>query len=452
MFLTSASPASLFRSHLTKGRFYQLFQDFIIDGAAVGRDGTRVEAFEKRFDAEIDIVLRKIKAGTYEFTSYREKLISKGAGKNPRQISIPTVRDKLVLKFLSELLTEIYPNHVSKPPHEIVKEIHSVSSGVSDEHRYLRLDIQGYYPSIDHVILMRILKKKIRLPEFLNLIENAIKTPTGKKKIIENFSKCGVPQGLSISNILSSLYLEVIDHEYEKVPDVEYYRFVDDILIIADQKITDGLANDLPSILERERKITCHKVGEGNKSTLVSVKDGVDYLGYHFCQKKIEVRTSSYKKMFSNLMKLFTVAKYKGNQATLIWRMNLRITGCRFLGKRIGWLFFFSQSENMQQLKQLDAFVTTQTVKFLEKENGDKIKKFVRAYHEIRFNHRDSKYFLDFDDFTDDRKKAEIKLLMSFRVPPNLDKLSSEDLNKLFNKCISREIGDLERDMLEVFS
>ena len=97
-------PAELFKTHLSKANLAEIFSNHIDENASVGRDGTRVEAFKIRLDAEIVVSTRKILNGTYEFTSYKEKLISKGANSHPRQISIPTVRDKLVLKFLSELL------------------------------------------------------------------------------------------------------------------------------------------------------------------------------------------------------------------------------------------------------------------------------------------------------------------------------------------------------------
>ncbi|WP_227667153.1 reverse transcriptase domain-containing protein [Klebsiella variicola] len=40
----------------------------------------------------------------------------------------------------------------------------------------------------------------------------------------------GVPQGLSISNILASIYLQGVDNEMLKF-DVTYYRYVDDVLM-----------------------------------------------------------------------------------------------------------------------------------------------------------------------------------------------------------------------------
>lgn len=449
---TSTSPAALFRSNFGRAHLRAIFDEFIAEGSAVGRDGVSVDTFADRLDDEITIILRKVNSCTYEFTSYKEKLISKGATKPPRQLSIPTVRDKLVLKFLAELLTQIYPNHVSRVPHSTIKQVHQVSSVCPHSHSYLRLDIQSYFPSIDHKILMRILRRKIRKREILHLIENAIKTPTGRKKLESNLNAVGVPQGLSISNILSSIYLEDIDNRLRAVSGCEYFRFVDDILMIGPDAAVKDLGQSVPALMKSKRKIECHKVGKGSKSVIVPLPDGIDYLGYRYCISQIEVREASFKKMFLNVMKLISAMKYAGNKGPLIWKLNLRISGCHFQGRKIGWLFFFAQSNNTKQLKQLDAFVVQNASKHLAPGDMVRLKRFVKAYHEIRYNADESSYFPDFDNLDDEQKKQQIGVLMPRMTRARLDLMMTDELDQLFRKCISREIADLERDMMEAFS
>ena len=197
---------------------------------------------------------------------------------------------------------------------------------------------------------MRILRRRIRNKSVLHLIENAIQTPTGIKKTATNLKSRGVPQGLSISNILSSIYLADIDKQLRTVPDSDYFRFVDDILLIADAGRIDVLEKSVPALLNKKRKIKCHEVGDGSKSVKVQLKDGIEYLGYKFLLNAIEVRQSSFKKMFANLMKVLTAMRYAkdSDKARLIWKLNLRITGCQLINRHIGWLFFFSQSENIR--------------------------------------------------------------------------------------------------------
>jgi len=58
-----------------------------------------------------------------------------------------------------------------------------------------------------------------------------------------------VPQGLSISNLLSSLYLGDIDTAFGEIPDIDYFRFVDDILIICEDQEVDVLKKKLPALI-----------------------------------------------------------------------------------------------------------------------------------------------------------------------------------------------------------
>jgi len=151
-------------------------------------------------------------------------------------------------------------------------------------------------------------------------------------------------------------------------------------------------------------------------------------------------------------MNVFTSMKYKENKAPLIWRLNLRISGCEYKRRKIGWIFFFSQSENKSQLMQLDAFVRNQASKVLSQDQLDKLKTFVKAYHEVRHNRMNSKYFPNFDSFDDIQKRVQIGMLMPHLKKSKLNSLGSEKLTRLFQKCISREISVLEKDMFEVFS
>ena len=80
------------------------------------------------------------------------------------------------------------------------------------------------------------------------------------------------------------------------------------------------------------------------------------------------------------------------------------------------------------------------------------MKKFVKAYYEIKFHSAETKYFPNFDAFNSDQKKAQIKVLLPAKTLEQLDALSSQELDDLFQKCISHEIADLEQDLMEVFS
>ncbi|GAA3090270.1 hypothetical protein GCM10020001_001670 [Nonomuraea salmonea] len=145
--------------------------------------------------------------GSYRFTGYREVLELKGAGRAPRVLSIPTARDRIVLRALADCLTALFPQTRGVIPHQRVLEVATaVAAGTYDS--YIKLDIVNFYPSIVHSQIEQELRTKIRKKEILGAVLGAVRTPTvpsGQRDRTPN--ERGVPQGLAISNILAELVM-----------------------------------------------------------------------------------------------------------------------------------------------------------------------------------------------------------------------------------------------------
>jgi len=281
---------------------------------SVGIDGTTHEHFLAHIDEEVDITSRKLLNNTYEFSLYKEKLVSKGRDSKPRVISIPTNRDKLLLKVLQLHLKEAYKEElVSSSIHSKIKDIkQQISSKKYDS--FIKLDIQSFFDNIDHEILLALLNKKGVNKGIYALINQAIKQTTvsvddSQRKKQSNAK--GVPQGLSISGILADIYLHLFDSKHMKNNHYRYYRFVDDMLILCNKDDIDdlmkNLVNDLKAI-----GLNTHKPKENSQKTdFGHIKNGFQFLGYKFKGSSISVRPSSIKKAyaaclykFSSLIKL----------------------------------------------------------------------------------------------------------------------------------------------------
>jgi RNA-directed DNA polymerase len=440
----------IFVKVFTDESLISLFDEKVGHSTAVGRDGIRRGKFEDNLDNEIELVLKKTDSQTYEFTGYKQKLISKGVGKPPRQLSIPTFRDRLTLRALCEVVTEVFEDSKAPPPHHYIKEIHKLTSSLGDGYAFLRVDVKDYYPSINHALMMQRVRARIRKPQILDLIMKAMRTPTGKRNIADLQNENGVPQGLSISNILASIYLRNIDKKYKSK--TNYFRYVDDILIICPlsqaKKVYYDLYRDLLKL-----DLVCHSLDadESGKTRISTLECGIEYLGYHITATSISVRESSYQKMYMNLLKVFTSYRYSRNKPKFLWRLNLKITGCAYEGRRKGWMYFFSQSENKSQLVRLDNFVASQIVKHRVEDVKSDVKTFIKAYHEIRFNGDDTTYIPNFESYTDERK-VEIICLLKGMNPEEVGAWDVQTINEAFWKLISKEVAYLEEDLLDVFS
>ena len=234
--------------------------------------------------------------------------------------------------------------------------------------------------------------------------------------------------------------------------DIHYFRFVDDILIIGSNSRLEEIALALPKLLKKKRKIESHPVEKGSKSYLASAAVGVEYLGYEFQLSEVRVRKSSQQKLFASLMSVITDLKYKGKKTAAIWRLNLRASGCVYKGKKIGWMFYFAQTNDIKQLSWIDRFVKSKTKKLLTNDDQKNLKRFVKSYHEIRYNFEKSNYFPNFDNFDDEQKINAILSLNNRMSKSRLSGLDTKDLDALFQRMISREVSDLEADMFDMLS
>lgn len=196
-------------------------------------DKVTPKKFKTELSQNIDIICRKVNSGHYHFTRYKQMLFTKGPKKPPRIVCVPTLRDKLTLAGLNEILSEVYGDCCkTQMPQVIIDEI---SKSVSQYHYFLKLDVKSFYTSINQQILLKKLQRKIRKTEIIDLIKKAIKTnsiayPIKDKTPISD-NKEGIPEGLSISNALANIYLMDLDAKYTENKSIKYWRYVDDILI-----------------------------------------------------------------------------------------------------------------------------------------------------------------------------------------------------------------------------
>ncbi len=439
-------PFKIFNKNFNIKNIKKTFEDSIKNRPSIGIDGINIQSFEKKLDDEFNLINRKVMGNTYNFSFYKEKLISKGRDKNPRVISIPTIRDKIVLKSIFNTLNTIYKDDLSNELiHTKIEKIKdSMNSKKYDS--YIKIDIQNFYPTIDHKILINIIKKRNRKIQFLSLLNNAIKQSTVRKsnKNIERYtSKVGVPQGLSISNILASIYFINFDKKHYAKENYDYYRYVDDILILCNKDNIDTIFSSIKKDM-LNLELTIHELGvDSHKTAKGSLLNEFYFLGYRYDNNLVSVRSSSINNLHNSIINIFTQYKHsKDNNLNLLyWKLNLKITGCKFEGKKYGWMYFFSQINDEKLLFKLDYFINSMFKKFKIKYEKNNVKKFVRSYYEILKNRTDTAYIPDYSKYT--KKEKEYLLVKIF----NFQDLKSNQIDFLFNKLIYKSIKEMEKDI-----
>ena len=92
---------------------------------------------------------------------------------------------------------------------------------------YLKMDVEKYFASVDHDILLALLARKIKDRRLLNLLERIIRNADGRG--------IGLPIGNLTSQFLANVYLDPFDHLLKdrwRIPG--YVRYMDDWVIFSD--------------------------------------------------------------------------------------------------------------------------------------------------------------------------------------------------------------------------
>jgi len=226
----------------------------------------------------------------------------------PRSIHEASVRDRvlhqavyrvLYLLFDQSFIHDSYSSRMGKGTHIAIRRLENILRKESKNYRkpiyVLKCDIRKFFDSIDRIILMRLIEKKIDCPETLNLI----------RKILDTFHKTpgrGLPLGNVTSQLFANVYMNEFDQCMKRELGITYYlRYCDDFVIVSDSR-TELAA--LISVLNNRLKSTLKLEMHPNKVCIRSLKQGVDFLGAVILPYRVITRTKTKHRICKKLRKI----------------------------------------------------------------------------------------------------------------------------------------------------
>lgn len=438
--------------------------DFVSLKKTRGIDGTTVDKFLEQKQDHFHIIKEKCLKGTYKFSPYLLKLQMKGKGKYPRVISIATVRDRVVLHIVKNLLQQAFPESVNrKLPNNYVKSINDFFSlnGTENTLCYYKTDIVGFYDSIPHDRLLNCVELRAGSSSFLRILGNSIVNTTtsfgSKRTERKTINKIGVPQGLSISNILADIYMREFDTEVSKLA-TEYYRFVDDILLFNLGKDKTCLRDTI-----KEQISGIHLKLHTDKTICKSYVRNFEYLGYRFELPRITIRDSSIVKFINSVASMVTsfrnnyevtIKKYRwidddAYKVIFIENLNEKITGAISETKRYGWLFYFLEINDEALLHRMDKIIASFFYRLVEFDNTrpETLKKLARAYFEAKYNAHGN-YIHNYNLYVTYEEKIAY-LNKVGKVNPE-STYSTEEIDMIFERTKLQNLLYLESDIGDI--
>jgi len=231
------------------------------------------------------------------------------------------------------LIEQTYSCVKGRGIHKGVNDVKKALKADPEGTRYcLKMDVRKFYPTIDHEILKRFVRKKIKDPKLLRLLDEVID------------STDGIPIGNYLSQFFANLFLSELDHLAKQKWGCRYYfRYADDIVIFSGKK------SELFGVYSKINAYLCtvNLRLKPNWQVFPIESRGVDFLGYVFRHTHTRLRKATKKKMCRRM------ARYKAKCE--------RDAQIRF-GSSFGWLKYFNSKALKNKLNKLIGYETFPSV------------------------------------------------------------------------------------------
>ena len=267
----SAQP-ELLEKILDRENLNRAFKRVKANNGAPGIDGMTVEEALPHVRENREELLERISRGKYTPSPVRRVEIPKPDG-GIRKLGIPTVLDRTIQQAMAQQLTPIYEplfadgSYGYRPGRSAKDAISKVKEYAEQGYRYaVTLDLSKYFDTLNHELLLNILRKDLRDERVIQLIKRYLKSGVMEDGVVIATEE-GSPQGGNLSPLLANIYLNEFDQEFQK-RGVPCIRYADDIVLLAKSKrASERLLETSTTYLEERLKLKVNK----DKSRTVSV-------------------------------------------------------------------------------------------------------------------------------------------------------------------------------------
>ena len=432
---------------------------------SLGRGVDRISAdvFEKKLSIEVSLISKKGISGEYKFSPYLEMLVTKGRGRAPRQIAKPTVRDKLALGALKDVLHEALPGDVPRElPNQVIRKLLVVLNAHPGA-IVIKADIRSFYDKIPRDALCAKLADRLggenRVVGFVRSAISGSIVPFGHKRaeVSRHTITEGVPQGLPISNFLANLYLSDFDADLA-LRCLGYTRYVDDIAMVVD---SGDDADAKIGAVRSELLARGLEVSE-EKTRPYRYDEPFEYLGYEIRKGKARPRKSSVEKFLRSVASLFAALRYKrfhGRVSMESWsdeefawlfihEINEKITGAISGHRQYGWVFYFNESTDLTGFAEVDAIIKKMAWKtdLLTNTMRRSIKSTLTAYHKSKGS-KTSGYIWNYEDAENVADKRKFIMKLGYASEDQLTGRSDQYIEEIYRGIVDRRLRNLDRDV-----
>lgn len=237
------------------------------------------------------------------------------------------IYDALVPRFNHSLIADTYACLPDRGSHRAVLRF----LGLQRRYRaVMHLDVRGYFPSVDHGILLGLLARRLRDRRIVTLLQTILASG------LELYSRPEVagfygydphglttrPRGLPIGNLTSqwwgNLYLDGFDHFVKReLKAGGYLRYMDDLVFFADRRATlRRWRREAKTWLWRHRRLELNL----RKGHVRSTELPQPYLGYRMTRQGYDLGPKATRRFRHQLPRLVAGDPEKLERSLASWR------------------------------------------------------------------------------------------------------------------------------------
>ena len=298
--------------------------------------------YRKRREEIVGRLTKRINDGSFRVTNYREMWVTDGP--KIRKVQSPCVEHRIGCNTIMRIVEDVlYPSVIKTSAASIpgrgmhrlfVKMRHDIEHDREGTAYFYKCDIRKFFESIDQDLMWEFVKDRIKDPILLPILHNFV-----------TMMEKGLSIGLRSSQCYGNIFLSGIDHYFKDVLGVRYYyRYCDDIVILASSKRKLWLLRDIMHEQAAELKLEVKP-----NECVRPISEGIDFLGFVYDGKKGRLRKRIKQKA---ARKLHKVKSRKRRQQIMGSLKGMAKWGdCKHLYKTLTGKNMESFSENVKKMK-----------------------------------------------------------------------------------------------------
>lgn len=249
-----------------------------------------------------------------------------------RHLAMPAVADKIIQQsfvntvgpiFEKEFQDCSYAYRPGKGPVKAIRRVEHIlrNTGV---HTVFSMDIDNFFDSLNHKILLSLVAEKAPEPEILDLVSLWLNAGIITARGQWNDPSEGIAQGSVVSPLLANVYLHpldafAVDNKYH------YIRYSDDFIVFTtDQKTAESALTQLTEIVGKGLRLRLNE----NPHPFRDIATGFTFLGIYFRDEIRKISAAKEEKIIRKLNWL-TEISFSKYPSTFLAKLNESIQGTR---------------------------------------------------------------------------------------------------------------------------